>query len=138
VVLVAELDRLIARHVLVRQIRRARRQQHAGQRYARQKNAGKDTESRDEVCASMKNLRHVYVCTLEVSAPGGSEYLGVHQLRSGLCEPESNLTRRVSNKTFWIATSPRIFWLHFHKVMPRKTLGLFKTFEKLRMHRGPI
>ena len=78
----------------------------------------------------MKNLRHVYVCTLQVSAPGGSEYLGVHQQQSGLCEPVSNLTRRVSNKTFWIATSPQNFWLHFPKVMERETLTLFKTFEQ--------
>src|SRR5262245_27789398 len=79
-----------------------------------------------------------YVCTLQVSAPGGSEYLGVHQQHSGLCEPVSNLTRRVSNKTFWIATAPRLFWLHFHKVMAHKTLGLFKTFEKSPSNRGPI
>ena len=37
----------------------------------------------------MKNLRHVYVCTLEVSAPGGSGNLGVHQILTGLCEPGS-------------------------------------------------
>ena len=73
-----------------------------------------------------------YVCTLKVSAPGRSGYLGVHQLQSGLCEPVSNLTRRVSNKTFWIATSPRIFGLHFHKVMARESLSLFKTFENCR------
>ena len=136
--LVAELNRLIARHELIRQVRSARREQHTRQRDAGQKHACKDTESRNEVCASMKNLRHVYVCTLEVSAPGGSENLGVHQQHSGLCEPVSNLTRRVSNKTFWIATSPRIFWLHFHKDRARKTLGLFKTFEKFPTHRGPI
>ena len=45
VMLVAELNRLIARDVLVRQIRRARREQHTGQRNARQKHACKDTES---------------------------------------------------------------------------------------------
>jgi hypothetical protein len=78
-----------------------------------------------------------YVCTLQVSAPGGSEYLGVHQQHSGLCEPVSNLTRRVSNKTFWIAISPRNFRLHFRKVMARETLSLFKSFEELPTHRGP-
>ena len=79
-----------------------------------------------------------YVCTLEVSAPGGSENLGVHQLHSGLCEPVSNLTRRVSNKTFWIATLQQNYPLHFRKVMARETLGLFKTFEELPLNRGPI
>jgi hypothetical protein len=43
----------------------------------------------------------------------------------------SNLTRRVSNKTFWIATSPQDFWLHFPKVMARETLALFKSFEEI-------
>ena len=44
VMLVAELDRLIARHILIRQIRRTRREQNTGQRDARQKYAGKDTD----------------------------------------------------------------------------------------------
>jgi hypothetical protein len=79
-----------------------------------------------------------YVCTLEVSAPGGSEYLGVHQQHSGLCEPVSNLTRRVSNKTFWIATPEQNYPLHFRKVMARESLGLFKTFENLPTNRGPF
>ncbi len=132
VVFVAELNRLIARNVLVRQIRRARREQHTGQCDAGQKHACEDTESRDEVCASMKNLRHVYVCTLQVSAPGGSEHLGVHQQQTGMCEPVSNLTRRVSNKTFWIANSfsKTIGYISI-KSCARETLGLFKTFEKL-------
>jgi hypothetical protein len=86
----------------------------------------------------MKNLRHVYVCTLEVSAPERSENLGVHQQHSGMCEPVSNLTRRVSNKTFWIATAPQNYWLHFLKVMARETLSLFKTFEESPTNRGPI
>ena len=77
-----------------------------------------------------------YVCTLEVSAPGGSENLGVHQQHSEMCEPESNLTRRVSNKTFWIAILPQNNWLHFHKVMHRETLGLFKSFKDLPANRG--
>jgi hypothetical protein len=130
VVLVAELNRLVARDVLIGQIRRARSEQHTGQSNAGQKHTCKDTDSRDEVCASMKNLRHVYVCTLQVSAPPGSENLGVHQQHSGLCEPVSNLTRRVSNKTFWIATAPQNFWLHFPKVMAREMLAPFKTFEQ--------
>ena len=79
-----------------------------------------------------------YVCTLEVSAPGGSEYLGVHQQHSGLCEPVSNLTRRVSNKTFWIATAQRNYPLHFRQVRVRETLSLFKTFEESPSNRGPI
>src|ERR1700722_19764157 len=79
-----------------------------------------------------------YVCTLEVSAPGGSENLGVHQQHPGMCEPVSNLTRRDSNKTFWIATAQQNNWFHFHKVTQRETLSLFKTFEDLPIHRGPI
>jgi hypothetical protein len=86
----------------------------------------------------MKNLRHVYVCTLQVSPPGGSGNLGVHQQQTGMCEPVSNLTRRVSNKTFWIATLQQNYWSHFHKVMARETLSLFKTFEGLPIYRGPI
>ena len=72
VMLVAELDRLIARHILIRQIRRARREQNTGQRDARQKYAGKDTDSRDEVCASMKNLRHV-LCVHSEGERSGKE-----------------------------------------------------------------
>jgi hypothetical protein len=50
----------------------------------------------------------------------------------------SNLTRRVSNKTFWIATPEQNYPLHFRKVMAHETLGLFKTFENLPRNRGPF
>jgi hypothetical protein len=90
---VTELNGLITDHILVRQIRRARRQQDTRQSQSRQKRRRKDTETRDEIRAAVKNLRHVYVCTLEASAPGGSGNLGVHQNLSGMCQPESKLTR---------------------------------------------
>ncbi len=77
VVLVTELNRLIARYVLIRQIGRTRRQQNPCQRQTRQKERGKDTETGDEIRAAVKNLRHVYICTLKVSAPEGSGNLGV-------------------------------------------------------------
>lgn len=93
VMLVAELNRLITGYVLVRQIRRARCQQNARQRQTRQEKRREDTEAGDEIRAAVKNLRHDYVCTLEVSAPGGSGNLGVHQNLSGMCQPESKLTR---------------------------------------------
>jgi len=77
VVLVTELNRLIARYVLIRQIGRTRRQQNPCQRQTRQKKRGKDTETGDEIRAAVKNLGHVYICTLKVSAPEGSGNLGV-------------------------------------------------------------
>jgi hypothetical protein len=88
VVLVAELNGLISRYILIRQNGRTRRHENACQRQTRQEKRRKDTEPGDEIRAAVKNLRHVYVCTLEVSAPEGSGYLG-DQILSGMCGPES-------------------------------------------------
>jgi hypothetical protein len=87
VMLVAELNRLITHDILVRQIRRARSHKDTRQRQTRQKKRRKDTETGDEIRAAVKNLRHVYVCTLEVSAPRRNDNLGVHQNLSGMCKP---------------------------------------------------
>jgi hypothetical protein len=91
VMLVAELNGLITHDVLVRQVRRARSQQDTRQRQTRQEKRREDTETGDEIRAAVKNLRHDYICTLEVSAPGGSGNLGVHQNLSGMCKPESKI-----------------------------------------------
>jgi hypothetical protein len=77
----------------------------------------------------MKNLRHVYMCTLQVSARARSENLGVHHSLTGLCGPVSNLTRRVSNKTFWNATAVPNYRLHFYKVMLRESRSMFEFFK---------
>lgn len=89
VVFVAELNGLITRYILIRQNRRTRRHENTRQRQTRQEKRRKDTETGDEIRAAVKNLRHVCVCTLEVSAPEGSGYLG-SQILSGMCGPESN------------------------------------------------
>ena len=88
-VLMAELNGLITRYILIRQNRRTRRHENTRQRQTRQEKRRKDTETGDEIRAAVKNLRHVCVCTLEVSAPEGSGYLG-DQILSGMCGPESN------------------------------------------------
>jgi hypothetical protein len=59
VMFVAELNGLFARDVLPRHVRRARRRQHRKDCKPHQKKKRKDTKSRDEICASMKNLCHV-------------------------------------------------------------------------------
>ena len=58
VVLMTKLNGLLARYVLVRQIGRTRGPEDAGQRQTRQKQRRKDTESRNEVRAVIKNLGH--------------------------------------------------------------------------------
>jgi hypothetical protein len=58
-VFVAELDRLLAHHVLVRQVGGAGKPQHSREAQAGQKKPEKDTESGDEIRTAVKNLRHV-------------------------------------------------------------------------------
>jgi hypothetical protein len=93
VVLVAKLHGLLARLILVGQIRRTCGSQNSRQRQSHQKKRGEDTEPRDEVCAAVENLRHFNICTWAVSAPGGSRNLCVHQVLTGMCKPEPSLTR---------------------------------------------
>jgi hypothetical protein len=57
--LVAELDGLLARHVLARHIGRTGDSEHRDQRQSSQKNSGEHTEPGDEVRTAMKNLGHV-------------------------------------------------------------------------------
>ena len=61
----------------------------------------------------MKNLRHVYVCTLEVSAPGGSGNLGVHQILTGLCEPGSKFDAMSFQQNFLECNCSTLFPLLF-------------------------
>jgi len=61
VVLVAELNGLLASEILARQIRRSRYSQHADQSQTAQKNSGEQTEARDKIRAAVKNLGHVVV-----------------------------------------------------------------------------
>lgn len=58
VMFVAELYGLLASNVLPRHIRRTRRGQHRQNGETHDENKRKDTEPRDEIGASMKNLRH--------------------------------------------------------------------------------
>ena len=113
VVFVAELNRLITRYILIRQIGSTRRQEHSCQRQTRQKKRRKDTETGDEIRATVKNLRHVYVCTLEVSAPGGSGNLGVHQVLSGMCRPESKFDAMSFQQNFLECNCSTLFSLLF-------------------------
>jgi hypothetical protein len=129
VVFVAELNRLITYNVLIRQIRGARRQKDAGQRQTRQKSRRKDTETGDEIRAAVKNLRHVYLCTLEVSAPGGSGNLGVHQNLSGMCKPESKFDAMSFQQNFLECNCSTLFSLLFYKVMPIERGSLFELYE---------
>ena len=59
VMLVAELNRLLPRDVLICQIRRPRRKQSSRERQTGQEQRRKDTEPRDEIRAVVKNLSHV-------------------------------------------------------------------------------
>ena len=59
VVLVAELDGLLARDVLVRQIRSAGQAYHAPESQGCEQRPKKDTEPRDEIRTAVKNLSHV-------------------------------------------------------------------------------
>jgi hypothetical protein len=59
VVFVAELDGLLARDVLIRQIGSAGQAHHTTKGQGREQRAKKDTDLRDEIRASVKNLGHV-------------------------------------------------------------------------------
>jgi hypothetical protein len=59
VVLVAELDGLLARNVLVRQIGSAGQAYHAAERQRCEERAKKDTEPCDKIRTTVKNLGHV-------------------------------------------------------------------------------
>ena len=111
-VLMAELNGLITRYILIRQNGRTRRQENTGQRQTRQKRRRKDTEAGDKIRAAVKNLRHVCVCTLEVSAPEGSGYLG-DQILSGMCVPESNFDAMSFQQNFLECNCPALFSLLF-------------------------
>jgi uncharacterized protein len=113
VMLVAELNGLITHDVLVRQVRRARSQQDTRQRQTRQEKRREDTETGDEIRAAVKNLRHDYICTLEVSAPGGSGNLGVHQNLSGMCKPESKIDAMSFQQNFRECNCSSLFFVTF-------------------------
>ena len=53
-----------------------------------------------------------YVCTLEVSAPEGSGYLG-DQILSGMCVPESNFDAMSFQQNFLECNCPALFSLLF-------------------------
>jgi hypothetical protein len=59
VMLVAELHRLLTRHVLPRHVGRTRHCEDSDKRHSDQKKRRKHTESRDEIRTAMKNLSHV-------------------------------------------------------------------------------
>jgi hypothetical protein len=58
-VFVAELDGLLARDVLVRQIRSAGQTHHTAKGQGRKQRAKKDTDLGDKIRAAVKNLGHV-------------------------------------------------------------------------------
>lgn len=61
VMLVAELYGLFARNILIGKVRRASDSENGGECKSSQKNGGEHTETRDEICAAVENLRHVRV-----------------------------------------------------------------------------
>ena len=61
VMLVAELHGLLAKDILSGKVRRTGERQYPGESNPRQENRGKQTESRDEIRAAVKNLGHVCV-----------------------------------------------------------------------------
>ena len=58
VVLVAELDRLVHRHVLARHVRRPEDRVHHPQEPDREEHGAEDRDARERVHARMKNLHH--------------------------------------------------------------------------------
>ena len=72
VVLVAELYGLIPGDTLVGNVGRPRYHQYASQRQASQENRSKQTESRNKIRTSVKDLCHVSVALGQINSPEGS------------------------------------------------------------------
>src|SRR5215470_1661680 len=88
VMLVAELDRLLARNVLPRQIRRTRKRQYSRECQSRQKNCGEKAEARDEIRAAVKNLGHVRVALVAGISPATAAATGrLHPSAPGSASP---------------------------------------------------
>src|ERR1700676_1433995 len=93
VVLVAKLHGLLAGLILVRQIRRARGSQNHRQPQSDQKQRRKDTESGEEVCAAVKDLRH-FKCLHFGGERSGREQKAVRPPSPNrMCKPDLYLTR---------------------------------------------
>src|SRR5258708_31328249 len=83
VVLVAELDGLLARDVLVRQITSAGQAHHTPESQGCEQRPKKDTEPRDEIRTAVKNLGHVKFALLRLAQPKG-ETAVVHLVLTGV------------------------------------------------------
>lgn len=88
VMFVAELHRLLAKNVLPREIRRTSERQYPGESKSRQENRGKQTESRDEIRAAVKNLGHVCVALWRMP-PSKGRQPGDSTSITGSANPES-------------------------------------------------
>src|SRR6266487_2427142 len=105
VMLVAELHRLLPVDVLLRHVRRARHREDRDKRQPDQEKSGEDTESGNEVSASMKNLRHLIFALWWGALKKGATVSASHVL-TGKCRPRIVCDAIVSTKTFRNATFP--------------------------------
>ena len=80
VMFVAELHRLLTRNVLPRQIGRARHRKYGYERQPDQKEGRKDTEARDKIRTSMKNLGHVFSARCGGALQKGAAVRASHEL----------------------------------------------------------
>ena len=100
VMFVTELDRLFARDVLPRQIRRTRKRQYSRECQSRQKNCGKKAEARDEIRAAVKNLGHVRVALAAgIPSTTGAATRGLHPQHRA-AQARVVIDAIVSTKTF--------------------------------------
>jgi hypothetical protein len=90
VMLVAELHGLRARNVLVCGIRRTRQPQNTDESQPNQENSREQTESRDKICAAMKNLGHISVALLRRPPRKEQKSGGSAVSRPGSAHPARN------------------------------------------------
>src|SRR6266568_8096963 len=105
VMLVAELHGLLPVDVLLRHVRRACHREDRDKRQPDQKKSREDTESGNEVRASMKNLRHLIFALWWGALRKGATVSASHVL-TGKCRPRIVCDAIVSTKTFRNATFP--------------------------------
>src|SRR6266536_2918257 len=102
---VTEMHRLLPVDVLLRHVRRARHREDRDKRQPDQEKSGEDTESGNEVSASMKNLRHLIFALWWGALKKGAAVSASHVL-TGKCRPRIVCDAIVSTKTFRNATFP--------------------------------
>ena len=92
VVLVAELDGLGARNVLVSRVRRPRQSQNSSESKSGQKNSRKQAESGDKIRTAMKNLSHLSVALWRRPPQEGARAWRLRGVMARKCAPGSSAT----------------------------------------------